>query len=410
MPFIILVAFIALSVAAAAAYFSIYGLALIFSGAIIPVIIMASTLEVGKLCATSIVYNYWDRISILMRTYYILAIFVLMLITSGGIYGFLSAAYQQDKLPLEQMNQRLELLNDEFQRKSDRLAQMDQIIASIGANFITKRLEEKAQQQAERDSLTARLEVIEQERLSIANDRIEQQAHIGPVIYMAEVFGTSTDQATNVIILLFIFVFDPLAVALTLSVNMLLKIRREKLDIEDNSPKLAVEAGIKSLEKSTHTITAENDISIDFPSFIVPVNNQRETVDMKPKPQPVTIDTNDITELDGYVEAQQQDKINRLQLARQMSKQMDEVQEFMKNIAEVQPIDGSIMTDLLKSMKRSEGELSKLSTKINDISIPPPHPTQPVAQTPIQPNSNPKADERLERRRNLVKQIRNPEK
>lgn len=234
MPFIILTGIITAIVAISAAYFSIYGLALIFAGAFWPVVIMGGALEAGKLTLTSIIYNYWDRITFLMRWYSIIAVLILMVITSGGIYGFLSAAYQTDQIPLQQVNAKIELLDREFKRKNDRLVQMDGIIASIAANYITKRLEEKEQQAPERKILSDRINAIEAERLNLATTKIETEAHIGPIIYMARVFKMSTDEVTNYLILLLIFVFDPLAVAMTIHVNMLvgLRIKRKEEELE----------------------------------------------------------------------------------------------------------------------------------------------------------------------------------
>lgn len=412
MPFIILVAFVAFSVAAAAAYFSVYGLALIFSGAVIPVIIMASTLEVGKLCATSILYNHWHRLGILMRSYYVIAIFVLMLITSGGIYGFLSAAYQQDQLPLEKINQRIELLDNEFERKAERLAQMDLIIASIGANFISKRLEEKEQQSEERASLSARLEVIEQERLDISNARIEQQAHIGPVIYMAEVFGTSTDQATNIIILLFIFVFDPLAVALTVSVNMLWKARKEEQNIEveqpqsDSNPDKEIgtitDQPSPNTDENIHVLSTVLDEKLTMPL----VTKTQHVQPTKIKPEPIHLSIDDTSELVGTVESQETPAAPRF-----------DPTEFIEMITKVQPIHESVFMDLLAATKQSEEKVAEIvntgiasiknavADSINENNAKQPVQT-PILQPTVTPESHDRVDAKLERRRNLVKDIR----
>lgn len=245
MPFIFLTGIITAIVAISAAYFSIYGLALIFAGAFWPVVIMGGALEAGKLSLTSIIYNYWDKLTVLMKWYSIGAVLILMVITSGGIYGFLSAAYQTDQIPLEQINAKIELLDKEFNRKNDRLVQMDGIIASISANYITKRLEEKKQQEAERKLLSDRINSIEAERLTLATIKIETQAHIGPIIYMARVFNMSTDDITNYLILLLIFVFDPLAVAMTIHVNMLVDIRIKRKKIESEALEQVVQQDIQ---------------------------------------------------------------------------------------------------------------------------------------------------------------------
>ena len=112
MVFVSILILTVLLIAGSAAFFSVFGLAAIFSGSFIPVVIMASSLEVGKLVAASFVYRYWKTLTILMRSYLIIAIFVLMFITSMGIFGFLSAAYQEDTLPLEEMNTQIQIIDD----------------------------------------------------------------------------------------------------------------------------------------------------------------------------------------------------------------------------------------------------------------------------------------------------------
>lgn len=234
-------AVLAITIAATAAYFSIYGLALVFSGAIIAVAVMASALEVGKLALTSVVFHYWRQFHPLATLYYVLAIIGLMIITSWGIYGFLSAAYQKSLIPLQQveiktnqLQDRLVLLDQEYDRRIERLAQMDTIISSIGANYITRRMEEMEKQAPERDDLIERTKQIEQEKIELLQDSadlqnqtIEIESHIGPIVNIARQFGIEKDQAIHYLILLFIFVFDPLAIGLTIAVNTIIKIDKQ---------------------------------------------------------------------------------------------------------------------------------------------------------------------------------------
>ena len=93
--FPLIIAFSALSVSASAAFYSVSGLSKLFAGASLAVIIMASSLEISKLVTASLLYQYWDKLNKLLRTYLTIATIVLVLITSMGIYGFLSAAYQE---------------------------------------------------------------------------------------------------------------------------------------------------------------------------------------------------------------------------------------------------------------------------------------------------------------------------
>lgn len=226
-----LISLTVLAIAGSAAYFSIYGLVLIFSGAVVPVMLMAGSLEFGKLVLTSILFNYWRNMNFLLTTYCVAAVVVLMIITSVGIYGFLAAAYQSNQAPLAQIEKRIELLDAEFTRKNDRLNQMDQLVQSISSNYVSQRLKEKKQQAPERKELQARLKQIEQEKLVITSSQLDTEVHLGPIVKIAEAFGVTKDRAVHLLIMLFIVVFDPLAVALTLCVNIVIATRRQaKID------------------------------------------------------------------------------------------------------------------------------------------------------------------------------------
>ena len=122
------VALTALLVAGCAAYFSVYGIATLFSGAFIAVLIMAGALELGKLVATSVVYRNWNKFNKWLRTYLAIAVLALMLITSLGIFGFLSSAYQDSAnkynvfiTKIENVEARQDLLNDERSDSKERL-------------------------------------------------------------------------------------------------------------------------------------------------------------------------------------------------------------------------------------------------------------------------------------------------
>lgn len=264
MLLIIATILVTIAVATAAAFFSIYGLSQIFAGAFVAVVIMGAALEAGKLVATLLLHTYWERMSGLLKTYLTSAVILLMVITSGGVYGFLSAAYQKEQIPLQQVNAKIELLDSEYQRKTERLAQMDKIIADINPDYITKRLEEKKQQENERTELTSRVNAIEAEKAELVGRKIDTEAHIGPIIYMAEVFDKTSDDAANYLIMLLIVVFDPLAVALTISVSSMIQYRKEDQEAneeeEHNKPKPVVEEPI---------VAQHEEVTIEAPPVLV---------------------------------------------------------------------------------------------------------------------------------------------
>lgn len=235
------------AIAGAAAYFSVYGLAYTFSGVFWSVVAMGASLEVGKLIAASYLYRYWDKTNTILRSYLMFGVAALMLLTSVGIFGYLSSGYQQDVLPLKQKTEQVQLLEAEKARLLARKQQIDNIIAgSATVNTVegTKGIDRNAvralrettrareslvrQYRSEQTDATKRIKDLDAELLALKQDLIKVEAHIGPITYIANAFDLPTDNATKYLIFLIIFAFDPMAVALTLAVNTALRIRREE--------------------------------------------------------------------------------------------------------------------------------------------------------------------------------------
>lgn len=126
MIFLILLILTTAAIAGSAAFFSVYGLAYTFSGTFWSVVVMGGSLEAGKLMAASYLYRFWNNTHLLLRWYLMAGVIALMLLTSAGIFGYLSSGYQADVLPLKEMNEQVRLLEDERQRAIDRKAQIDQ--------------------------------------------------------------------------------------------------------------------------------------------------------------------------------------------------------------------------------------------------------------------------------------------
>lgn len=243
MGFIVILILITLAIAVCAAFFSIYGLAAIFSGIFWPVVLMGSSLEAGKLVAASYVYRFRDSISMAMKIYLISAILVLMVITSAGIFGFLSMGYQQDALPLKQQEQQIVLLESERNEleifKKERLVRRKQIdadIASLPNNYITGRQRLMKSYGPELEQLRNDINLYTRQigEKTIAISKLKQkklisEVHTGPIIFIAKAFASKTDDATKWMIILIMFAFDPLAVALTLGVNHAILQRKKEL-------------------------------------------------------------------------------------------------------------------------------------------------------------------------------------
>lgn len=223
MLFIIILMFSSLSISLCAGYFSVYGLANIFTGAFWPVVIMGSALELGKLVSASYVYKFWNKINFILKSYLILSIMILMIITSMGIFGFLSSAYQQDSIPLKEIEQTIILLKSEKTDIIFRKRQIDADIAALPSNFVSGRERLMKQYGPELIKINIRLDVIASETLLLSKDKLNQEAHTGPIIYIAKVFGKDVDNAIKYMILLLVLVFDPLAVILVISTNIAIK-------------------------------------------------------------------------------------------------------------------------------------------------------------------------------------------
>lgn len=241
MGFIVVLVLTTLFIAASAAFFSVYGLAQIFTGSFWPVVIMASSLEVGKLVAASYLYRYWKQTQFFMKFYLLVAILILMGITSAGIFGYLSSAYQQDIIGTKTNQQQIELLlsdTTEVEKlkveRLDRKKQIDADIAALPNNFIKGRQrlmksygDELTQLRTDISDYTSQIRVNSSRISGLKAQVLQDEVHVGPIIYIAKVFGQSVDDATKWLILIIIFAFDPLAVALTIASNKAINERKK---------------------------------------------------------------------------------------------------------------------------------------------------------------------------------------
>ena len=254
--FLIILTFIsAISISLIAAGYSIIGLATLFAGAATPIIAMGSALEVGKLVAASWLYNNWnDNIPKTLKAYLFTAIIVLVFITSMGIFGFLSKAHLDQVRPTgnnavqialidKQINQQ-NLIIDRAENTLDRLDKALDVY--IAKEYVSRGLKERKKQKEERDLLNGEIKKAMDEIAKLTNEKsniqIEQlkiEADVGPLKYVAElIYGDNAkdhfDSAVRIIILILIFVFDPLAVLLLIAANISLRQWKEKRNAKKN--------------------------------------------------------------------------------------------------------------------------------------------------------------------------------
>ena len=255
--FPLLIALSALAVSGSAAFYSVFGLSKLFAGASTQVIIMAGSLEFAKLVVASLLYQYWDTINKWLRTYLAIACFILIIITSGGIYGFLSGAYQSTANQSELLDKSLMILNQKQVRfeesKEDLTIEKTQINKSISDLRIslssptsvsywdknsqtvitTSSSSARRALQAElktaildRDNINTKIESvmdsINKTDIALLDKEVsnEAESELGPLKYLAETTGKPMNQVVNWFLLLIIFVFDPLAIALVVAANM----------------------------------------------------------------------------------------------------------------------------------------------------------------------------------------------
>ena len=305
MVFIILLVLSALTISATAGYFSIYGLASIFTSSFWSIVIMGSSLEVGKLIAASYVYRFWYKINFLMKSYLISAILVLMFITSIGIFGFLSASYQQDSIPLKEMTGLVE------EYKADRvilLARKKQIaddIASLPNNFIRGRKTLIAEYKPESDKIESRLDQLRLDLTDIQKKKVSQESHTGPIIYIAKVMGREVDDAILYMILMIIFAFDPLAIVLVLATNSAITDRRKTIDAKkaETEAKLIpiVEEVVREIESELEDVENSIEEAIDEVEEFIASPNTIQGYDSLDNPTQPELAPELKTAIDGVV-------------------------------------------------------------------------------------------------------------
>lgn len=277
-----IIALSALSVSASAAFYSVSGLSKLFAGASFEVIVMATSLEVAKLVIASLLYQYWGRLNKLLKIYLTIAAVVLVGITSAGIYGFLSAAYQETATKSEIVDSEvgvLELKKSRFEENRtyyiEEKSQLDQSITELrkglSNNVIQYRDSETGQiitttssstrraLQKELDNAVVRRDDISQKlenmtdsisslevRILETSSNAELASELGPLKYLSELTNKPMNQIINILLLVIIFVFDPLAISLVIAANFAFdQLRKKNTKEEDDNDGMWTEEEMK---------------------------------------------------------------------------------------------------------------------------------------------------------------------
>jgi len=240
-PYII--ALSALSVSASAAFYSIFGLSHLFAGASTQVIIMAGALEIAKLVVASLLYQYWDTINKFLRVYFMLAVFILMVITSGGIYGYLSGAYAETATQSDFLDRQVAIIDQKRIRFEEQRVELKKSIVTWSealTNPTTIQYVDKETGQLVTTTSSRQRRLLESQlkdanmRYNAVTDSIaylditildaqinnDSARELGPLMYISKLSNQSMDKIINWFMLLIIFVFDPLAIAMVVAANM----------------------------------------------------------------------------------------------------------------------------------------------------------------------------------------------
>jgi hypothetical protein len=280
-----LIAFSAVLVAGCAAYFSVTGLGILFSGASIAVMVMAGSLEFAKLVTASYLKQKWDEIQILFKIYLTTAVLILMVITSAGIFGYLSNAFQQQNLKIDQVSREIEVWNQkitqnesEIERYNKQLEGQIKIRESQEKNIqtsteagrgISRYSEMVKRADTEIGKISDKINRLNEENAGhyekinqIKNDNIEIEREVGGFRFVADAFGIDLNYVVKIFIFLIVFVFDPLALALVIAFNQLnpskknkeLEIDRKMYEVYGDEPK----------EEEKPIISSEKDAEVFF--------------------------------------------------------------------------------------------------------------------------------------------------
>lgn len=294
---------VALSLSTVAAYYSIIGLTAIFAGAVIPVIIMGSMLEVAKITTTVWLRKYWTKCSWVLKLYLVPAVVALALLTSMGIFGFLSKAHMDQGLISGDSQAKLALFDEKIKTQRDNIelarkalsqmdAQVDQRLSrSDSENAAERAVAIRRQQAGERAKLQKEIgeaqkeiQKLNEERAPIAAENRKVEAEVGPVKYIAAlIYGDNADQnmleaAVRWVIILLVVVFDPLAIALVLAGNQ----SKEWLEQDGDEKEVEefftrgklIARGLDADEDARLADEANQKIAEIEPEFVEPVINE----------------------------------------------------------------------------------------------------------------------------------------
>ena len=295
----------AISISVIAAGYSIVGLATLFAGAVVPIIAMGSALEVGKLVAASWLYHNWNSdVPRLLKSYLFGAIIILIFITSLGIFGFLSKAHLDQVKPTSSNNIKIEVIDKQInqqeiiiERAEKQINLLDKALeVYIDKEYVSKGLKERKKQEEERTLLTNTINEASDKIAELTNSKAELQlsqdkieAEVGPIKYVAElIYGENAqdnfDKSVRFVILILIFVFDPLAVLLLIAANISLRQWRKKRNLIKSEEKFDLE---EKLDRERSKLKKVREKTRDYRKMMTKIGDFK---DMSPDEIKVKLD------------------------------------------------------------------------------------------------------------------------
>ena len=292
-----------LTISAVAIYYSVIGLAAIFAAATIPIYIMGGSLEVAKIVCASWLKANWSRVPLLMKWYMTIAVVVLMIITSMGIFGFLSKAHSDQNLVSGEVLSKIALYDEKIKTARENidanrkaLKQMDEAVDQVMARSSSEtgadksvalrrsQFRERARLQSEIQAEQKAIVALNEERAPIAAQVRQVEAKVGPVKYIAAlIYGDNPDanileKAVTWVIIVIVSVFDPLAIIMLLAAQMTFQWIREKKTTEGDSPEK------ESDIVSTATVAEQPDLAEEANALIAEIEKPEPEFDY-PAPQ-----------------------------------------------------------------------------------------------------------------------------
>lgn len=372
-PIYIFTGLAAFAMAAVAAFFSITGLAALYAGAAVAVIVMGSCIEFSKIVATVWLHHFWKKSNFLMVSILTLMVAASMAVTSGGVYGFLTGSHasqeapaQQQQMIIERYDQQIKVEQDKIAQDQNRLKSLDSIVSTSltqgkfggrSADSINRRqTSERSAIQTEIDESYKRIDALSAEKLKVSQAQAESDVKLGAVKYLAALFGANPSNAVMYFTLVMVLLLDPFAIVLVIATQIAYEKRN----------------GAGDQKEQTDPIKKE----LDIPE--IPVHIEEAIDDDKPLPDLFeTGDSKTDTDLVDDVEKQLEDdkdyefiKNISTNLAKEKIVEFfndDEVKEGINNAADetIVEIDQVINSDHITDNEKVEQVIKALDTTLS---------------------------------------------